>query len=224
MSESLEERVKLLEHEIERLHAVREIQNLMGRYQVLHTPKTFWKTPELFALKQPDVSVEIAMWGKMVGPDKVRQMYAGHSDREPEPGGMVEHQLNTPVIQVAKDGKTAKGLWFSCGHETYPGELDAEPGGKLIAHWNYGKFGADFIKEDGEWKIWHYHWLDTFFCPYDKSWVEYPQPGPDVIISPPGLNPDLPPTSRGTYFPDQVRRPIPDWPEPYDTWDGKSVC
>jgi hypothetical protein len=146
-------------------------------------------------------------------------MYGTMAEANPVPGTMFEHQLTTPVIQVAADGRTAKGLWFSPGHET-----TADANGNLDPNWCWGKFGADFIKEDGQWKIWHYHWYDTFMIPYDKSWVETPQPAPDAIQTPPGIVPDQPPTSRSTYWPDQVRRPIPEYPEPYETWDGKSVC
>lgn len=215
MADNLEERLAAIEHEIDRLHAYNEIQNLVAKYEVIHTPTTEWQSPELFALKQPDVSVEIAMWGKFIGPENIKKCWP-NQEREPMPGGMNEHQLTTPVIQVAKDGKTAKGLWFSPGHE-----IRRDEDGKMFANWCYGKFGADFIKEDGEWKIWHYHWYDTFMCPYDKSWVDYPQP---AIGEMQHADADEPPTSRSSYFPDQVRKPIPDWPEPYDTWDGKSVC
>ena len=215
---SLEERIKLLEKEIERLQAVNEIQNLVGRYAVLHTPKSMKKTLELFALKQPDVSVEIAMWGVYIGPEQVKKVYREMGEGKPMPGAMFEHQFTTPMIEVAADGKTAKGLWFSPGHET-PLE-----DGKPVAKWCWGKYGADFIKEDGEWKIWHWHFYDTFMIPYDRSWVETPQPGLDVIARPPGLKPDKPPTYRSSYLPDHEREPRPFYPEPYETWDGKSVA
>jgi hypothetical protein len=219
--ESLEEQVKQLKKQVERLEAYNEIQNLVAKYEVIHTPLTEHQSAELFALKQPDVSVEIAMWGKTVGPENIKRTWPKRVDPESGgettmAGGMFEHDLTTPVIQVAKDGQTAKGLWFSPGHETMRDEA-----GKLVAHWCWGKFAADFIKEDGQWKIWHYHWFDVFRTPYDKSWVEYPQPLHEDI---PGLAPTEPTTSRATYFPDQVRGPVPEWPEPYDTWDGKSVC
>jgi hypothetical protein len=218
---SLEDRVKLLEKEIERLQAYNEIQNLVAKYEVIHTPLTEHQSAELFALKQPDVSVEIAMWGKVIGPGNIQRVWPKRvkdtaSGEQTMAGGMFEHDLTTPVIQVAKDGKTAKGLWFSPGHETL-----RDKNGKLVAHWCWGKFGADFIKEDGKWKIWHYHWYDVFRTPYDKSWVDYPQPLTEDI---PGLKPNEPTTRRATYFPDQVRGPVPEWPEPYDTWDGKSMA
>lgn len=219
INDNLQKELNSMKHEIERLQAYNEIQNLVAKYEVIHTPLTEHQSTELFALKQPDVSVEIAMWGKTVGPENIKRTWQRMENVEDDAtmaGGMFEHDLTTPVIQVAKDGKTAKGLWFSPGHETLRDE-----NGKLVAHWCWGKFAADFIKEDGEWKIWHYHWFDVFRTPYDKSWVEYPQPLTEDI---PGLKPTEPTTSRATYFPDQVRGPVPDWPEPYDTWDGKSVC
>jgi len=222
---AVQKQIKSMQHEIERLQAYIEIQNLVGKYEVIHTPSTERQSPQLFALKQPDVSVEIAMWGKFVGADHVRKMYHEADEGKPMPGSMFEHDLCTPIIQVAADGKTAKGLWFSPGHETYTGETNPNPNGKLTAHWNWGKFAADFIKEDGKWKIWHYRWYDTFMAPYNKSWVDTPQPPMDFVMEMPGGNkPDVPTKTRSTYFKDQVRKPVPEYPEPYETWDGKSIC
>ena len=44
---------------------------------------------------------------------------------------------------MAEDGKTAKGVWMSPGHEA------RVLGGKLTAMWVWGTYGEDFIKEDG---------------------------------------------------------------------------
>lgn len=219
--ESLEERIKKLEKQADRFNSYIEIQNLVGKYEVLHTPKTVKTSPEeLFALKQPDVSVEIAMWGVFIGAQQIRDMYNKMDEGGAQPGMMFEHHLTTPIIQIAEDGQTAKGLWFSPGHET-----NFMGGDKLQANWCWGKFGADFIREDGKWKIWHYHWYDTFMVPYEKSWLNTPQPPLDFMQElPHGLAPDKPSTSRSTYFPDKVRGPVPEYPEPYKTWDGKSVA
>ncbi len=206
---NLEERVKFLEKQIERLQAINEIENLVGKYEVLHTPKTFGDTAALFALKQPDVCVEIADWGVYEGPEQVKILYE-MVHNEPLVGTMFEHQLTTPMIQVAEDGQTAKGVWFSPGHETQIVD------GKLQAYWCYGKYAADFIKEDGKWKIWHWHWYDTFKCPYEKSWVAVGPgaPPPDIAEHPA----NKPTTYRSSYFPTGVREPIPVCPEPYETW------
>ena len=219
--ENLEKEVELLEKEVERLHAINEIQNLVGKYTALHTPKTFKRTPELFALKQPDVSAEIAMWGVYVGAQQIKSLYEKLHD-EPLEGTMFEHQFTTPMIEVAGDGQTAKGVWFSPGHET------AYRDGELQAYWCYGKYGADFIKEDGEWKIWHWHFYDTFMCPYDKSWVDY-EWDPNMKLT--DLNPnfalypaDRPMTRGAGYHKTKVRELVPGWPDPYETWDGKSMA
>ena len=217
---SLEERVKSLKHEAERLRAIREVQNIVAKSMRLHTPKTMKRTPELFALKQPDVSVEIAMWGVYIGTEQIKNVYQKMMV-EPLEGHMFEHQFTTPMIQIAGDGQTAKGVWYSPGHET------AFRGGKLQAFWNYGRYGADFIKEDGEWKIWHFHFYGVFMCPYYKSWVDN-EPPPIGAIG--GPNSDkYPPTKAeitmdAGYRTTWVRELTPDCPKPYETWDGKSVA
>jgi hypothetical protein len=63
------------------------------------------------------------------------------------------HTQTTPIIIIAGDGKTAKGIWYSPGIG-----LNAQINGTTV---NYGgtffweKYGADFMKENGVWKIWH---------------------------------------------------------------------
>ena len=76
------------------------------------------------------------------------------------------HTLTTPVIQIAGDGKTAKGIWMSWGFVTNP-----TPDG-WGSNWAYEKYGMDFVKEDGEWKIWHLHTFVDFYCPVNKLWTD----------------------------------------------------
>lgn len=47
-------------------------------------------------------------------------------------------------------------------------------GGSFEGEWAWSKYGADFIKEDGEWKMWHMHLYPIFKSDYDKSWVYSP--------------------------------------------------
>ncbi len=80
------------------------------------------------------------------------------------PGLMIEHTLTTGIIEVADDRETAKGVWISPGHETFPmGDLPKP-------HWSWGRYAVDFVREDGKWKIWHLHVLTTFRTPYDTDW------------------------------------------------------
>ena len=125
MAENLEEKYKSLEKKFEsmekemaRIDAYRQIQNVMGRYMVVHiTGPALPKSLDVFALKTPGCLVEIADWGVFRGPDQIRKLYMeGHGDvTKDHLGAIVEHDLTTPIIEVAKDGQTAKAVWFSPG-------------------------------------------------------------------------------------------------------------
>jgi hypothetical protein len=74
-------------------------------------------------------------------------------------GDLVLHTLTTPDIEVADDGQTAQGVWISIGLAGKTGQ-----DGKVQYNWFWEKFGVDFVKEDGEWKIWHFQiHSDTMF-------------------------------------------------------------
>jgi len=62
--------------------------------------------------------------------------------------------LTTPVIEIAGDGKTAKGLWYSPGVNLL-GSIMEDGKTSMRGEWRMTKYGVDFVKEDGKWKIWH---------------------------------------------------------------------
>jgi hypothetical protein len=68
-------------------------------------------------------------------------------------GEWASHTQSTAIIVVADDGKTAKGIWESPGLHFTAQVRD----GKITksGSWFWEKYGADFVKEDGKWKIWH---------------------------------------------------------------------
>jgi hypothetical protein len=206
--------------EIQRLKDINEIQNLMGTYEFWHTAGLNKETVEqLWAKKTPGVRTEIANFGVYDGPEGTRKFWyemqgATHGDRK---GHMHLHTLTTPIIQVAGDGKTAKGVWISPGVETAPG-----PDKPL---WAWVKYGIDFVKEDGKWKFWHFHLYRIFMTPYDKSWKEVPlAQHPHTFDSiPDSIKPDRPPTYSWSYSVDVPYENIPAPPEPYNVFDEKSA-
>ena len=105
-----------LRQDVARLKAVQDIQNLMGTYTVNHMPKTMHDHVELFAMERDDVSVEIGDRGVLVGPDALRRLFGQQFKMELE-GNLLIHYLATPMIEVAGDGETAKGVWRSPGIE-----------------------------------------------------------------------------------------------------------
>ncbi|OBT61046.1 hypothetical protein VE03_09155 [Pseudogymnoascus sp. 23342-1-I1] len=88
-----------------------------------------------------------------------------HSDEYSYEGGTVRDRIMaSPYIQVAGDGKTAKGVWDGLGPDT----AQAKTG---EAHWLYGKYGLDFIKTDDGWRIWHLQFFPVFFTQPSLDWV-----------------------------------------------------
>lgn len=86
--------------------------------------------------------------------------------------------------------------------------------------WMWNKYACDFVKEDGQWKIWHFHIYPIFRCSYYKSWVDDPWlAAPSLANAPDEMKPTTPshewrPWS-ATAAPEN--RPAP--PEPYETFD-----
>jgi hypothetical protein len=215
-----------LARELERMQAYRDIQNIMGRYQYVHCCGRFPETADLFA-KRDDSTAQIGTWGLYRGWDNIQKLYAGlhvwleHENRE---GFMFEHDMTTPVIEVAGDCKTAKGVWMAPGHETInvPGALPASR--KIVPGWCYVKYGCDFIKHEGEWKIWHLFVFLTLYCHLGESWDQGGEHDSAGVI------PTAPKELQGEpavaqfhdpYDPRKVRKMLPAAPKPYQTYDEK---
>ena len=210
----METELAALKHEMFRLRAVTEIQNLMGAYTVNHVPKNMHDHVELFAMEMDDVSVAVGDRGVFVGPEAVRGLF-GQSFRMDLKGNMLIHYLATPMIEVAGDGKTAKGVWRSPGIEAvvFPGDDSPTP------LWSFGAYAVDFIHVGGRWKIWHLHWIRTIKCRVAEGWVD------DLSMAFGGPLPDAPdvrpPTYHNPYTPDAVQESVPPCPRPYYTHQGR---
>jgi hypothetical protein len=177
-AKNVEERLKQLEatneayqKKLDRLDAIHEIQNLMGRYVWEHEVQ---KDPEFietkFAKNNPDISWEVAHMGLYVGREAVKEILDQHGPRGGSiaPGTIFIHTLTTPVIEVAEDGQTAKGVWKSPGIEGGSDPVTGKPLG--MNAWT--KYACDFVKEDGKWKILHYHVYRIFMSPSNRNFSE----------------------------------------------------
>jgi hypothetical protein len=218
-----------LQARLDRSEAVTAVSNLMGRYSYLHTASKHTECLDLFAMKTPDVRVEM-VWGVYKGPDSIRRLYPGfHAWSDDDGvGRMFIHTMSTPVIEVARDGKTAKGVWISPGEETMPKDRKVTKDTKFDTRWSWIKYAADFIKEDGEWKIWHLHVYGLFSAPPGKDWQDVPFDPKKVVdyakTLPKEFQPDAPPTTPlWKYRRDARPELVPAPPVPYDTFDPKTA-
>lgn len=222
--ENLERENKELVQEIERLQAVNEIQNLISRYQYLHTAECHQEILELWAKKAPDVRAEYS-GGVYEGYEGIRRFFVGVHTEGGEKASIGRFGVlptTTPCIEVAKDGKTAKGLWIVTGFELHAGARF--PDNKPKARHAYGKYGIDFIKEDGKWKFWHLHFFPYIHAFWDENpHDEFERPDDEVQGGAPDhLKPDRPPTYTWRYSQTGKTENIPPPPEPYATWDERT--
>jgi hypothetical protein len=137
------------------------IEQLQSRYQHWLSLDRMDKVRSLFAMNAPGVSAEEGDSGVFVGLEGIARLYPDKDT--PELGVYYEQRATNPIIEVASDGQRARGVWFS------PGILTE--GTKDIQGWIYGKYDNDYIKEDGEWRILHLRWRETFTTSFEKGWL-----------------------------------------------------
>lgn len=217
--EQLERTVGALNRELERTKAVHEIENVMSRYSYWHTAHMHHECLGLFALDTPGVRAEM-VWGVYDGRKSVELLYAEmHPWMESKnvEGRMHMHPMTTPVIEVAEDLRTAKGVWISPGQDTFV----MSEGQPLNAYWVWIKYGCDFVLENGRWKIWHLHVYPIFFSPFEKSWVSAPRFSGSVG-RPDRFKPDRPPTTNTFWGPDRIYQNVPAPPDPFKTFDERT--
>lgn len=211
MSAVSAERKASLVDAVKRLQAYEEIQNNMGRLMAAFNFRQADKVLSHFALERPDVWLEFADEGVFEGPDAIRQIIGETVGAPVKAGEMLDLQLNTPIVEVARDLRTAKGVWWSPGGGAIP-----QDEGLPKAIWYFGMVAVDFICVDDTWKIWHMHWFRFIKCSYEKGWVE-----DTSMINRPNtpIHPLAKPTTHhNPYSPLSIRDGIPAAPRPYDTW------
>lgn len=169
---SLREEVRENAREVQRAKDVNEIQNLINKWFYQDEACMFEEVLGHVAQKTSGVSIEISGRGVFEGYESARRTLVdteefyldlhakGMKKTYPEleldnkaDGFMVLYHTGSPVIEVAGDGKTAKGVWSTLMLTSKTYDMVAAPEAK----WMWYKIAADFVKENGEWKVWHYY-------------------------------------------------------------------
>jgi hypothetical protein len=224
---------------LDRWEDLREIKNLMGRLSADYTVKREKTMYEKYWNGRGDVCLGTND-GWYGGADAVRGYYesvdavtkfhsgliaevfpdalAGKTEEELHGVGMLDYKpVDTPVVEIAGDRKTAKGLW--CVRGSHAKITRSGP----VAYWEWGWFAVDFTREDEGWKIWHMLYLDEILLPSGGKWSGEPKQfdelpefsrADDVRPAPP----TKPETLRGLYGADRPFTRSPEVPEPYDTF------
>ena len=94
---------------------------------------------------------------------------------------MPVHTLTTSIVEVAEDGMSAKGLWYTPGYAIRRNYLEDS----ASACWMWEKYGADFVWENGEWKFLHIQIGMDIMGDYGQSWTDpRPMGGPPPAPKP----------------------------------------
>lgn len=206
------------------------IANIMGAFTFLNCYKQHKRQFENWSKNEPTLTVNN---GKYVGYEAVKAFFVDYHEAQtrwanetmrklfPEElgdksdeeiwavGSNTVLNFTTPLIEVAFDGQTAKGMWYVYGSTTEVYSTGPK------AAWNFGRCAVDFVKEDGVWKIWHMTMFTDIQCPVGGNWGKdkmYPHEG--VEIPEPTVKEHYY-TGYGEDFLSLVEPPLP---EPYDTF------
>jgi hypothetical protein len=184
----------------EKAVAALEIQNIMGRYSAYVLSDRWNEMAELFALDQPDVHQNVPR--EMQGPAELRDYFTKRAAEKVPDGVMHQHSFLAPVLEIAGDGQTAKGVWDSVGIDVANGEANA--------NWGWLRYGIDFIRSNGQWKIWHLKVVPVWRAPYGENWQE----------SLKTANANVQPGARWRYNGKGQVPAEPALPKPYFTFDS----
>ncbi|MDR0518477.1 MAG: nuclear transport factor 2 family protein [Clostridiales Family XIII bacterium] len=222
---------------IRRVWDVLEIKNLMGRHAYFHAYDMH--EAEICELWVSDESHQKTAsfgqnWGYQVGIETIRSNYVdqnlawhraalsaicekdssvAHKSENLGIGTMLIHTLTTPYVEVAGDGRTAQGMWYSPGQVTVAGPDGVE------CMWMYERYGVDFIREQTGWKIWHM-FIGTDFIVHPGTLMrDVPVPDEEASVSAPeGLDITIP---MQAYSARHNFSEYPYIPQPYEVFDPK---
>ncbi len=132
--------------------------------------------------------------------------------------GMISYvPFESQVIEIADDGKTAKGIWNVRGSTCRLTESGP------VANWIFGWAAADFVLEDEEWKLLNLllvynvdHQSGVGFCEEEKKFE--PVSGLEAMSEFKLPGPNVPTTVMETFYPDRPKAKSPRIPEPYTTF------
>lgn len=243
----------------ERAAATWAVQNLMSRHEYMHAAGLNLEEVDSFWVARDGKFAKTAAFASpgwvMNGIETVRAAYGQGSRKDAEAARKalaaidpsvkdteaffgagaewVMHTSTTPIIEVADDGQTAQGAWYSPGMGIMPTVVDGKVKLNPVMFWE--KYGGDFVKENGVWKIWHLQMAYDFVpgLPAEMVAEVYKKlgdlawkglAGGVAVEAGERMNGPLPPGfskpkySYPAYSPQRPGIVYPHLPRPYKTW------
>jgi hypothetical protein len=209
-NESLEAKIIALEAQaknqenklrmFEDIAAIERLQRAYG-YYLEH-----WMSEEVIDCfsDAPDVALKLYE-GTYVGKASLRRYF--YRDENPE--NMLQVMQISGIVDVAPDGQTAQGRWYSWGACATP------QGGGIYQYYMNGIYENEYVKENGKWKIKILYYNLNYSALPATGWVK---PERVAAMDPKSKyfapKPDLPPDSfdvkypSGYIFPFHYKHPV----------------
>ncbi|KAK2484426.1 hypothetical protein H9L39_02406 [Fusarium oxysporum f. sp. albedinis] len=185
-SSTVEARLAAVEKLAQRAYDRGEVENVFSKYMHLHNVFQDEQIKALWVKRgTPGIHAQYTNVGVYTDYDSIM---AYHSGRPSPPGKLILHETTTPLIEVAGDGETAKGFWLMAGVESgladpknvgtmpeflYEPEDKNVDGKRVWTHWVWCHYALDFLKQDGQWKIWHFRCLEVTRAPFSENWITF---------------------------------------------------
>jgi hypothetical protein len=234
---ALEQRLEQARVRIRKAEDYRQIMNLMSAHVHCCLNQDFAQELAQYWSKRDDI---IYANGDLayVGQAAVRRYYVEHHlelakearqllqaqgkpvpEGEKIPGYKNMNLIGTPYVEIAEDGQTAQGIWMA---HSFNGQLDEN--GDLQTQGVLSRYAADFIREDGQWKIWHRrNYADVVFAE-DPAVMMGPPPTKDgkppkpMVVNPKPTTITRIQVPTEQYQPTAIPTGSPALPQPYETW------
>jgi hypothetical protein len=166
--EDLERKIKILEDQLgsqeKKLRTLEDIEKIKRLQRAYGYYLEHWMAQEVIDLFSdgPNVSLMLAD-GTYLGKQGVIRYFESHNNASNE----FLHQVMqvSGIIDVAEDGRTAKGQWYGFGAMA----LTIDEG--VIERFMGGIYGADYIKEDGVWKFEKLRFDQVYNATPLRGWV-----------------------------------------------------
>jgi hypothetical protein len=165
----LEQKVAALEKKVQKLDDIEAIKKLQRAYGYYLEHWMGEDIVDCFA-DDPNVTLHVAA-GVYVGKDHLRRFFRHGKYETPLPyekRSEFLHQVMqlSGIVDVADDGKTAKGRWYGFGANAF-----FTDSGKINPGWMNGVYNVEYVKENGVWKLMKVRWCMTFHAPWGMSFV-----------------------------------------------------
>jgi hypothetical protein len=200
----LEARVKVLEYQVRTLNDIEEIKTLQKAYGYY---LEHWMSQEIIDLfsDDPDVSLTLAQ-GTYFGKKRIAEYFNRMKDPNPE----FLHQVMqlSGIVNVDREGTTAKGRWYGFGAVASPSDKGVKQ------YFMSGIYGCEYVKQNGVWNIKRLRFDAAYTATPAGGWVAPERLVPtDTLAALTGPQADVPRTFSPRYpsgyvFPFHYKHPV----------------